>query len=502
MMHDLKLVAQIRLRQWKAHVVYWLEVLGVDTKSITMMTRVYAFYLFLIGIGWVLVSWSGLIHMAHEVGSRIPPGLAVAVPTVLYMTAMIWWSAALARLPILMPHGDLEWMAVSPLSRRAILFASFVSKQVKVVVMALIVATVGFSLLGGRHLYGASLLTAAVVAAIQTAGWVLSSARAARSGPPPKLLWLLPGLMIPIRLLTATAAAPFARVLAPLGTSSVALALVEELAGWAALWVLAVSVSGRVNMISIASQSTLYADIRAAMPVFGMGGAKVVRRDVLVQHGMRSKKARGRLRSWPMPWWEVSRFAVSGLRLPRQALYLLETAALFRSALLAVFLTHSWTAWMFWIVVAYRFRFGGMQLWYRNDVGNSFVRQFWPESDIHRYLRATAIPLTIVAAISFVLWVVLPLSVPVTWLHGLFWFGLIVAWWVAEGPLLTSESSERRIGEHDAAVLACGVMLLVGSALAHPVLALLVPLILVGVAAIRSGRAIGVRRTELRGLRR
>ncbi len=502
MMHDIRLVAQIRLRQWKAHVVYWLEVLGVDTKSSAMMTRVYAFYLFLIGIGWVLVSWSGLIYIAHEVGSRIPPGLAAVVPTVLYMTAMIWWSADLARLPILVPHGDLEWMAVSPLSRRAILVASFVSRQVKVAVMALIVASVGFSLLRDPHLYGASLLAAAVVVSIQTAGWVLSSARASRSGPPRKLLWLLPGLMIPARLLTAAAATPFARVLTPFGTGSVALALVEVLAAWAALWVFAVSVSGRVNMISVASHSTLYAAIRAAMPVFGIGGARGVHRDVLVQHAMRSKKARGRLRSWPMPWWEASRFAVSGLRLPRQAFYLVETAVLFRSALLAVFLTHSWAAWMLWIVVAYRFRFGGMQFWYRNDVGNSCVRQFWPESDIHRYFRATAIPLTIVAAISFVLWGVLPLSVPVTWPHGLFWFGLIVAWWVAEGPLLTRGSSERRIGEHDAAVLACGVMLLVGSTLTNPALALVVPLILVGVAAIRSGRAIGVHRTELRGLRR
>lgn len=133
------------------------------------------------------------------------------------------------------------------------------------------------------------------------------------------------------------------------------------------------------------------------------------------------------------------------------AWYVLGTAALFRSALLAVFLTHSWTAWMFWIVVAYRFRFGGTQLWYRNDVGNSFVRQFWLESDVQRYMRATVIPLTIVVAVSFLLWVALPLSVRVTWLHGLFWFGLMIAWWLAEGPLLTGGSGERRIGEHDAA---------------------------------------------------
>lgn len=121
-----------------------------------------------------------------------------------------------------------------------------------------------------------------------------------------------------------------------------------------------------------------------------------------------------------------------------------------------------------------------------------FARQFWPESDVQRYLRATTIPLIVVATVSFALWIALPLSIPVTWVHGLFWLGLIVAWWVAEGPLLTRGSSEQRIGEHDAAVLACGVMLFIGSALAHPSLALLVPLILLGVAAIRNGQAIRV----------
>lgn len=491
MMHDLKLVARVRLRQWNARALYWLEVLGVDTKTLTAMTRIYALYLLVIGIGWVVVSWSGLIHLAHQAGSRLPTGLAVLVPSLVYMTAMIWWSISLARLPILMPHGDMEWMVVSPLSRRAILFPGFVTKQLRVLILALILATVVFSLLGSRHLYGASLLTAAAVAVIETAGWVLSSARAARPGPPLKWLWLLPGLMIPMRLLTATVVAPFASLLATLGTGSMVRALVEELVAWALLWALALWVSEQVSMITIASESSLYADIRASMPVLGMGGAKV-RRDLLVRHTLHKKKVRGRLRPWPMPWWEASRFVVSALRLPRQALYLLETAALFRSALLAVFLTHSWTAWMFWIVVAYRFRLGGMALWYRNDIEIPFVRQFWPESNVQRYLRATTIPLVVVAAVSFALWIALPLSVPVTWVHSLFWLGLIVAWWVAEGPLLTRGSSERRIGEHDAAVLACGVMLFLGSAVAHPRLALLVPLILLGVAAIRSGKAIRV----------
>lgn len=502
MMYDLKLVARIRLRQWKTHMGYWLEVLGVDTRSTTMMTRVYTFYLGIIGIGWVLVSWSGLIHLAREVGSAIPPGLVVAVPSALYITAMIWWAIYLARLPVLMAHGDLEWMAVSPLSRRAILLVDFVPKQVKAVIVTLIVATVGFSLLGGQHLYRASLLTAALIVPIQTVAWILSSARASRPATPLKGLWLWPGLMIPMRLLTERVTAPFSGVLAPWGTTGWAPVLWDELVAWGVLLVIAALVSGRVNMISITSKSSLYADIRATLPVLGMRGAQTIRWDLQIQQRMRNRRPRGRLQSWSMPWWEVSRFFVSIWRLPRQAWSLLETAALFRSALLAVFLTHAWTAWMFWLVVAYRFRSGGMQLWYRQDVGNPFVRQFWSDGDIARYLRASAIPLMIVAGTGFCLWVLLPLAVPVTWLHGLFWSGLIVTWWVADGPLLARSSSGRRLAEHDTAVLACGVMLLVGSGLAHPALALLVPLILVGIATIRTGRSIAVGRTELRSLRR
>ncbi len=489
-MHDIRLVARIRLKQWRAGALYWLAVLGVETNLMTLMTRIYVLYFFLIFAGWLLISWSGLLYIAHLAGTGLPSTLRNVLPNVLYVVAMAWWTAALAQLPLLMPHGDLEWMVGSPISRRAILFFGLVLSQVKAVLIALILATVAFSLLGGQHLYTGSLMAAAVVGVIQAGGWSMASARASRQGVPKRFLWLLPGLMIPLRVVLPQVVAPFAYVLV---SSSMVSAFTGVLSVWMAVGAMAMWLSSGVNMISVASQSMLYADTRAALPPFGVGSRGQVRQNLLMRHGMRGKRPRGHLRLGSVRWWEISRFTVSTIRMPRQLLYMLETAALFRSSLLAVFLTHSLTAWMFWVFAAYRFRFNGMALWYRNDTETPFVRQFWPDSDIGRYLKATAVPLAVIAALSFAMWVFLPLAIPVTWLHGLFWLGLIVTWWAAEGPLLMNAGdTERLLSGHDTAVVATGLMLAIGAAFDRPGLALCVPVAGLLIAFRRSRRDVGL----------
>lgn len=495
-MKDLRWVAQIRLRQWRAGTVYWLQVVGVDTKAPGLMNRIYIGYLLAILAGWFVLSWSGLLFLAHQMGSRIATaGLTQGIPVVLYGVAMIWWGAALARLPFLMPHGDLEWMATSPVSRRAIFAGALVPAQAKTAIVSLVLASTVFSGLGQVHFYLASGLTALLVSTVQVVGWALSGWRASVAGPPKRWLWLVPGLMVPLILAWPGAARPFAGALAPLHQGPVPAVAAVELAAWVAAWAWALRIAGHINMVSVASQSATYADLRAARPIIGMGGNAQVLSDVRVKRGMAGRRVRGRVRPWPQPWWELSRFAASALRLPRRFWYLVETAALFRSGLLAVFAIHTLTAWMFWLILAYRFRLNGMAGWYRADTGTPFLRQFWPETDVVRYLRATWIPLAVTTVLSFALWAVLPLSIPVTWLHGLFWFGMIATWYVAEGPLLMGGAlAERGLGRHETAVVATGLMLIIGAPLAKPEAALAVPAVLSAVALGRIAQGVVGRR--------
>lgn len=487
-MADVRWVARIRLRQWRAGAAYWLKVVGVDTKTPSITNRIYIGYLFLILVGWILLSWSGLLYVAHQMGQNVSeaPIVAASVPSVLYVITMFWWGASLARLPFLMPHGDLEWMAVSPLSRRAVLAGALAPAQAKTAIISLIVASVAFSWLGLDHFYLASALTALLLCVVQTVGWALSSWRASVAGPPKRWLWLLPGLMLPLRLLLPDSARLFSGEMAPFHQGPVMTVVTLELVVWAASWVSALWIAGRINMISVASQSAIYADLRAARPILGMGSNAQGLRDVRVKSRMGGRRVRGRVRPWRQPWWEASRFLVSSLRLPRQVWYLIETAALFRSALLAVFAIHTLTGWMFWLFVAYRFRLNGMAGWYRADTETPFLHQFWPESGVVRYLRATSLPLVVTVALSFALWIALPLSISITGLHMLFWFGMIVTWYVAEGPLLMGDvSTERKLGGHETAVVATGLMLVIGAPFAKPAAALLVPAVLSVVALVR-----------------
>ena len=340
------------------------------------------------------------------------------------------------------------------------------------------IGTVLYGLLGRNHLYTAAGIFIGYLLVIQTTGWIWASLRVGTKGVPRRLLWLLPGMMIPLRFLGSSMSSPLRGVLAPFRGGAWASVIIWLIVVWLAAWVLLALASTRINMITIAAPSQSQAELKLPGVWMGISGAADVQREIKQRQRMRTKRPRGHLRDWRWPWWEVSRFWVSNLRMPSQMLYLLGTGLLFRSALLAVFPAPRITASMLWLYYAYRVRRGGIATWYRYDTDVPFLRQFWPDTAMGRYLRATAMPLLVVIAVSFIAWIALPLSAPLTALHILFWLGLIVTWYLYEGPAFGAlGAGERRLGGHEAAVIATGVMLLLG---AKPALALIIPLVGMG----------------------
>ncbi len=473
-MKSAALVGRLRMREWTAGARYWLAVLGVNTQKTDLMTQLYIVYLALFLGGWVVVSWSGLVVTAEQVGvGRVPP-LWPILPTVLYGMAMVWWAAALMRPPFLLAHGDLEWLAPSPVSRRAITTAALLPAQFKVLLIGAIASTVLFGLSGGRHLYAASLLTTTAALALQTLSWLLSVSRSARASRPMRWLWILPAVMIPLDLLGPWVTTPFRWTVAPFLGHPLGGALVDIVAVWLAAWLAVMLVAGRLNLITIQSQSADYAEIRLLQQGIGRQLNRQIIRDWRSQNRLRRRRPWGNVPAWTMPLWEVGRLGLSLFRMPIQALYILETAALFRSALFAVFLPSA-TAWMLWVFLAYRFRRNALTRWYHRDVDAAFLRQFWPDSNLHRYIHSSVAPLVLVAALSLVLWILLPLAVPVTPLHMLFWAGLIISWYVAESPWLDTTHAESSLQGHERAVITTGLMVVMGAVLHHPQSALLIP---------------------------
>ncbi len=481
------LVGRLRTREWTAGARYWLSVLGVDTQKADIMTQLYIVYLALFLGGWVAISWSGLVATAERLGAGRVGALWPVLPTGLYGLALVWWSVALARLPFLLPHGDLEWLASSPISRRAVTAGALLPAQLKALLVAAIASTVLFGLSGGSHLYSASALTTLAILALQATSWLFSVARATRAGRPVRWLWILPTAMIPLYVLVPWVRTPFRWVVAPFLGHPQGMAFLGIAVAWGVAWLGVMLLAGPLNLITIQSQSSDYAEIRMMQQGIGRQLNRQVIRDARSQNRLRRRRPWGRVPPWTMPMWEVGRFGLSVWRMPMQALYLLETAALFRSALFAVFLPSS-TAWMFWLFVAYRFRRNALSRWYHRDIDVAFLRQFWTDDDLGRYTRSSIIPLVVAAALGLILWAALPLGIAMTPLHLGLWAGIVVSWYVAESPLLESAHSKSPLQGHERAVLATGIMVVVGAVLHSPRVALIIPGIVLLLAFIRTRR--------------
>ncbi len=479
-MNELLAVGRIRYRRSRAQWFYWLKLLGVDDQKTDIWQSLYAVYLLAIVCGWVVLSWAGVASVAHHLGGPLSPPWMARLPIGLTGIAIVLIAWQVARIPVRLGHGDLEWLAPSPISRRIPVLFDVVPKQAVRLMMVTLAASVLAAGIHAPQYLALGLLTGFWWLAMESLGYAGSLWRASRPRGPLRMLWIpvSVGLLILLLELQGPMTWPSHFVILPLDSHAWRTAMVGVgswcVAGWLAIWLTA----PRLSMLSVQKASTLYADIRGL-------GTRYAPNPGLVQE-LRQKAILSRRRPWGrLPdgssrWWELGRWFWSMVRMPGQILRMIELALFFRAGLFLTSDRKVSLAWLIWVFVAYWFRRGGLGRWFQTDVGDPFIRQFWPDSLAHRLLVSTLSPLLAVVAVASLAWWVVPDGTRFTPSNILFLIGLAVAWWLGEAVLIIRqiENEGRSDGAHLGSVVSVGAMMLVGAQFHHPGAAVVVPAVL------------------------
>ncbi len=487
-MRDIVLLGRLRAREWRSQLLYVFRVLGLDVTHLDWATYSYGFYVIGIAVVWGIVSWAMVLNMMSQIGHPFPYMAIQAISTILTLIAMILIMRGLFHYPFLLPHGDLELIAPTPISRRAMATMALVPRQIKAFLVWGFLGSLTLSFLHLTHVtvwYGSCLFGAWGVM-VNVWVYTLSLLRVARPRRPRRFQGFIPLIVIPAlfwerRLTTWPAHWVFLGI-----TSSVSpldpLVAIGTL--WLMGWMLMLFLGPRLNLITIQEASEFYADVRSLGTAF-LPNPQLVQ-DMRQRARMRRRRARGSLPNWPFPQWELGRFLLGIWRTPGQGLVLVEIALLLRSGILLVFGVHGGLAWLLWLFFCYRMNRGGMTLYFQRDYGDAFMRQFWPDTAASRVISSTIVPFLVVTILSYLVWVVLPLGVALTPFHALFLFGLIITWHLAESSELVRKVAIGSVtGGREARTLALGILLFLAIPGHRPEVALWVPAILILIAAIR-----------------
>ncbi|PSR34597.1 MAG: hypothetical protein C7B46_03935 [Sulfobacillus benefaciens] len=463
-MHDLLLISRIRLRQATSQILYALRVLGVDTSKTDWVTYTYGLYLVGVFAGWTTVSWAGVLHLVAS-NPWMRPTWIIIIPPLLTFVAVVSWARALGTVPFKLAHGDLELLAPSPISRRALAASPWIVQQVKAALIQGFLGSLIVAFFHGvhRHLWIEVELFALWGMGVSGWGFVWSSLRVMSARKPRHWLWLLPLFgAIAVGAWSHTALLwPAHWVVLPLTIQSQAALRPQEVLGLMVVfaWTAALAVSGKIHLISIQEASALYADMRALGTVYAPNPQLV--RDMVQASRLRGRRARGNMPTWHPPFAECGRLYVVLLRSPGQAFALLEIALLIRSALLLIFSSHTGIVWLFWLVACYRFQRGSTTFLWQRNANNAFIRQFWPDTLLERMLRSSVLPLSIVTGLSVLLWWLLPLGVPLSVKPALTLLALVIAWHFAETFELMRKlpNGSGAVGTREARTIGMGMFL-------------------------------------------
>ncbi|MCL8207005.1 MAG: hypothetical protein K6V97_02885 [Actinomycetia bacterium] len=480
-MRDLLLVLGPRRRAWANDLRYWLRVLGADLRQADAVTRLYAVYLVALGAGWVVVAGSAVLALAGRIGGPLGPPAEAAGPLLLVLAAgaALTWDAA--RSPLLLGHGDLEWLGPSPVSRRALALPALLALGGRTLVVA---GFAGVVLATGVHAaapWPTGMLFGMWMVLARSLGWTVAALRWARRGRPRRGTWLLAplGLAVLARLVPGAVWGPAAALAATVASGRVGGAA-GELGGLALVAVLlAAAVAGRVNQVTVHEASGLYAAVQ------DLGTRYLPNPDLVRRLGQEARMARRR--AWgrvptQSPAFEPVRFLLGLVRRPEDAWVLLRLALLLRAGLIAVFVPHSGWSWLFWLLLAYRFPQGRLAYLFLRDLGDPFRRQFWMDDPARRWLAVSLTPLAAVVVAAFGLWLAWPADVPPRPDAALFLLALVLSWWLGEGlaALRRQDPGAGGPDAHAGALIASGLVLFAAAALHRPALGFVVPATLGG----------------------
>lgn len=477
-----KIIATIHARRWQSQSLYWLRSVGINVKDRDIFSRLYIVYMIAIAILWVGVSFSMVLTMASRAGHPFPVPDIEHMPYLAVIVAIAVITASSLRSPFSLAHGDLEWMAPSPLSSRVLMPFYFIPQQLRAVGITVVVASLAAAFLHLSHIAAFTAAWTLWIALARTWGWVSASLRFSRRLKPYRCFWA--GVLTV--LLISALVFPLPWIFMAQGVEPGHLALVRLGAGLALSWILAFTLSGFINLLSVQEASLLYADIQGLGTLYWPNRELV--RQIEVQRRLAGARVHGRLPLWPEPYLEWARFALTLIRRPRTAFMLLELALLFRSALMLTSPHAGHWAWLFWLFLAYRFRQGNLSAFFIEDVSNPFVSQFLPQSLVTQFVRSSILPVFTVWILTVGLWLLLPLGTPFSFGHLVLTTSLIAAWALGEGTAVITSAITKAAPDnyHLVAVSAAGAVMALAVPLHHMAWTPLVPLVLIGILTKRA----------------
>lgn len=275
-MRDFRLLAWLRWRQWRSSALYWLRTLGYDPQRQGFIDRLYALYLIVFGVVWVLGVGAAAVHQAAAIGRSLPltmtQAFLSALPWLFIAGAIYLFVRALRSSPVLLSFPDMAFVAASPLNRTAVVLVNFVQSCIQhwVVVLpllALLVVVIAQPL--GQPLARTAALRAAAVAAplvplLLALAWTLGLVRLkARERRGSGWWWMGAFLIAPLAVLLPPLRWPGAAV-ANAAAGSALLLPVAVLSGLALLAVAGLArVAANTNLIAAAEESRTYARLNA-----------------------------------------------------------------------------------------------------------------------------------------------------------------------------------------------------------------------------------------------
>jgi hypothetical protein len=275
-MHDFRLLAWLRWRQWRSSALYWLRTLGYDPQRQNFIDRLYALYLILFGIVWVIAIGIAAVSQAAGLGRSLPPEFADillnAMPWVVIAAAVWFLVRALRSSPVLLSFSDIAYVAASPVSRAAFVLVNFFQACLQHLILvlpvfALIVVVLAQSL-GEAVARTAALRAVAVVAPLipllLALAWVAGLVRLEhreRSGS--SFWWLAAFLLAPLAWLLAPLQWPGELISRSIrdGVPGFALAILALLVALSV--VVLARLAARANLIAAAEESRTYARLNA-----------------------------------------------------------------------------------------------------------------------------------------------------------------------------------------------------------------------------------------------
>lgn len=415
---DLRVLFWLRRRQFQDNAVYWLRLLGYESRENSFLQNIYVVYLLGIGSIWVFTMWAWFYDTATVVGAGLPPevladtlNLLPMIVLVVQVGAMV---VALRSTPLKLSFADMAYVAGTPIARSVPVLAGFIRQVVtRSILFGAIWALLTVALLqpvSNAVDTGDSLRVAGVVGLIVVftwaTAWLLGILRLVYPQISRlRLLWLAPLLLLGLVQVAPDALLWPGRAIILVMYDLAPVWLVPFIALLAlGLTVAFVLLGNRINMIQAVDESVVYARLAAL-------GLMAWRMPDL-QMRIRMQEATATRKPWlSLPKAQgqaalVTRAALSFIRHPSMLLInVLWGAAMAYIVTLIIANNLPVQIWIGWLLVAGIAPPVGLLHAFRNDLQEPFLRQFLPLNGFQMLLADIILPLICLITGAMVVWV-------------------------------------------------------------------------------------------------